>query len=215
MGNPIDDHLRPFCIAIQEHMAKAPGPAWDDTDDEQWRQIIGILKPLVMKGIKISQGNGMGWSAEGWQILFFIRNNKFRPTWDEVKAKIRQTWKIDDTSNLTGEEAKIRKIVTAPEPPVMLESAGPQQLGIPEWLDEFPSKDNGGVFDRILLQPLMHLPDHKAREAIRIIKKSNDEHEKEKLFADATERDKMKRRKKSTDRLSEACRYLKGQSDGS
>ena len=97
----------------------------------------------------------------------------------------------------------------------MLESSGPQQLGIPDWIDEFPSKDDGGAFDRILLQPLLHLPNDKAREAIRIIKKANEEYEKEKMFADATNRDKMERRKKTTDRLAEACRYLKEQSDGS
>lgn len=209
MGNPIDDHLRPFCKAIQDHMAKSPGPAWDATDDEAWRGIIRLLRPVAISGVEFSIHNGDGWTAPCWQVLFFIRNSQFRPTWANLESEIRKAFKMQSNEELTGHEAMARRIFSAPEkkalPPTPAETG---QLDLPSWIDEFPSKDAGGPFDQVLLRPLMHLSDAEARNAIRVIREANEDWKKDREFARATKRDNMERVNRSNDILAKVCRAL-------
>lgn len=181
--------IRAFCTEIRKLMEHAPGPEWCDVDEEAWRLLIELCKRISDRGIRFRDSHGTGWNAEGWQVMFFIRNSQFRPKWDALENKVREVYRMQV---MAGNEADVRRHVIAPAPPAnrQLESPSQPMLGqaagseeLPAWLEEFPSKDHGGPFDQILLRPLLKLSDYEARKACRIIKAENDKWEREKREA--------------------------------
>lgn len=178
-------------LALQAGMAQRPGEPFDDVDDEAWRGLIRLMRPVAeARDLRVGEE---GWSAEGWQVLLWVRGQRFRPTWPELEAKLRSTFGLPRTGMTGGEAAAARQVQAPPEyterarriaPPEQ-----PAQPELPGWLDEFRavSKDQGGPFDQLLLRPLLKLPDLQARAAIAVIRRENEKHRADARF-DAAER---------------------------
>lgn len=208
------DDIRAFCVEIRRLMEHAPGPEWCDVDEEAWKLLIGICKRISDKGTRFRTTDKQGWTAEAWQMFFFIRNSEFRPKWDKAEARLRELFAMQV---LPGNEADVRRVVRAPEPPQHPQIEQRQQLMLggasaddtaPAWLDEFPSKDAGGPFDQVLLRPMMHLSDHEARKVCRIIKAENARHEQEKVVRNTPVPAQLDEQERLRKRLANSVRKL-------
>lgn len=204
------DDIRAFCTEFRKLMEHAPGGEWLEVDDQAWNELIGLCKRISDRGTRFRSSDRKGWSPEAWQVFFFIRNSEFRPKWDKLEQCIREKFKMQV---MAGHEADMRREVRMPrEDPRMAIEAPKQRMlgqsvsddGIPAWLGEFPSRDNGGAFDQVLLRPMMHLSDHEARKVCRIIREQNEQHEREKAMAkaekkrDTSEEDRLRNRLRNT-----------------
>jgi hypothetical protein len=170
------DDIKAFCTEIRTLMMQAQGPEWHDVDEQAWRELITLCKGISDRGRRF-RGDGPGWDADAWKVFFFIRNHAFRPTWDKLTEFVRSTY---GQMVMTGNEADVRRVVQAPAKAAIEAHQPAFSDTVPDWLDEFPSRDNGGAFDQILLRPLLHLSDYEARKACRIIRAENEKYAQEK-----------------------------------
>lgn len=208
------DDIRAFCTEFRKYMEHAPGPEWADVDEEQWRRLIDICKRISDRGVRFRGDDKQGWIAEAWQVFFFIRNSEFRPKWDRLEDVIREKFKAQ---LLPGHEADVRRDVRqmrTRDETLAVGGSAQRMLGqafsddVPEWLDEFPSRDNGGAFDQTLLRPMMHLSDYEARKVIQIIKTENARWEREKSEREAGPKINVEAKKRDADRLRKTVQQL-------
>jgi len=211
------DDIKAFCTEVRTLMMQAQGPAWHDVDEQAWREIITICKAISDKGRRF-RGDGPGWDGDAWKVFFFIRNQQFRPTWEKLTNVIRETF---GQMLLTGHDADTRRVVQIPARQPRNANDGSDGIAqieqpaftdeVPDWLDEFPSRDNGGAFDQVLLKPLMHLSDYEARKVCRLIRAENDKYAREKAErkAEKDARENSPQQTRERDRLAKTVSELK------
>lgn len=209
-----------FAQRIWDAMFLRPGADADEVDAQAWDRITERIARWTAAGhvfqlVSVDSGSPMLTSA-AWSVLIGIRNAEHRPTWAAVGELLEKHLGIEAPREMSGAEAQVRRIVTAPpapEPPALPPGASDGNY-VPSWMDRFRrlvSRDSGGPFDRVLLMPLMHLSDAEANRAIDVMIRERQAHERAKAEQRAQEVEKARVRAVRAaggDALGRLCRAL-------
>jgi hypothetical protein len=169
--------LNAFLIAS---LGRKPGEAMDETDKRLYQRELrplyeGIRTGQLLaafektpEGVDVPAGSC---SAEVWQLIFFVRNAEFRPSFEALGKRVREALG-QPTEALGGGEATARRVITAPGPARLLSGALPVP-GVVAFLDpdaawvlRFAREVARGddKVDGALLTLLARLPSDSARE---------------------------------------------------
>ncbi len=213
--------LKEFGELVWSEVARKPGADLDEIDREAWRvECRRLTEPLKRDPSILARFNDSGhiWSAGTWQVIFGLRNAKYRPTWAEVGALFEAHLRVPAAPlAISGADAAARTVYTAPPPPAVAELPAGQTNGTyrPPWLEEFRkhiSRDNGGPFDAQMIGYLSKMSDEGALECIRDMRRENMDRAAAKAEGRQAQADKLaasRAGKGGRDAVDMACRELR------
>lgn len=193
----------------------------DDADDAQYQRIERLIGAMVNARPeclgKLNPDGTPFWSGAAWEVIFFLRNSKFRPTWLELDGAIRKAFNLKKPVELSGADAAARTVYTAPPPQPVAELPAGQADGTyrPPWLDDYRrlvSRDKGGPFDVQMIGILSKMSDDGAFACIRKMHAENLEkaaRKAEAVQAGAQKADAARQGKGGRDAVEMAARELR------
>ena len=129
-----DDWVKLWRQLMSDIKAKAGSNEFDAFEAQEFTRALVPLRDRVLRGLLDES------SAEVWQIRYFIRNAKFRPTYEELSNKVYDALGMARVANVTGGVAQSRVVYTAESLPQIEGSTEKQVDG--KWIKEFPPSEN-------------------------------------------------------------------------
>jgi hypothetical protein len=114
--------------------AKAGSNEFDAFEAQEFTRALVPLRDRVLRGLLDDA------SPEVWQVRYFIRNAKFRPTYEELSNKVYDVLGMARVAHLEGGVAQSRVVYKA-ESPLQIEGSTEKTID-GKWIKEFPPSGN-------------------------------------------------------------------------
>lgn len=129
-----DDWVKLWRLLMADLKAKAGSNEFDAFEAQEFTRALVPLRDRVLRGL-LDEG-----SPEVWQVRYYIRNAKFRPTYEELSNKVYDSLGMARVANLEGGVAQSRVVYKAEQP---LQIAGNTDKRVDgAWIKEFPPSNN-------------------------------------------------------------------------